>query len=99
MFAQFIYFRQWSSLNQYANDRDVQIVGDIPIFVGHDSADVWVHQDLFYLDAKGHMTAVAGAAPDSSSRPDSYGQPPYRWDVLKAAATTGGSTIWAMFRG
>src|SRR5690242_14823392 len=64
VFAQFIYFRQWSSLKKYANDRDVQIVGDIPIFVGHDSADVWVHQDLFYLDAKGRMTAVAGAAPD-----------------------------------
>jgi 4-alpha-glucanotransferase len=85
VFSQFIYFRQWFSLKKYANDRDVQIVGDIPIFVGHDSADVWVHQDIFYLDARGHMTAVAGAAPDFFiSTGQLWGNPLYRWDVLKA---------------
>jgi 4-alpha-glucanotransferase len=85
VFSQLIYFRQWFSLKKYANDRDVQIVGDIPIFVGHDSADVWVHQDLFYLDSKGRMTAVAGAAPDFFiSTGQLWGNPLYRWDVLKA---------------
>ena len=84
VFAQFIFFRQWLSLKLYANERGVQIVGDIPIFVGHDSADVWVHQDLFHLDDKGRMTAVAGAAPDFFvATGQLWGNPLYRWDVLK----------------
>lgn len=85
VFAQFVFFRQWLGLKKYANDRDVQIVGDIPIFVGHDSADMWLHQDLFYLDPQGRMTAVAGAAPDFFiSTGQLWGNPLYRWDVLKA---------------
>ncbi|HYP18600.1 MAG TPA: 4-alpha-glucanotransferase [Chloroflexia bacterium] len=84
VFAQFVFFRQWLSLKRYANQRDVQIVGDIPIFVGHDSADVWVHQDIFYLDETGRMTAVAGAPPDFHiSTGQLWGNPLYRWDVLK----------------
>jgi 4-alpha-glucanotransferase len=85
VFAQFIFFRQWLALKQYANERGVQIVGDIPIFVGHDSADVWVNKDIFYMDERGRMTAVAGAAPDFFiATGQLWGNPLYRWDVLKA---------------
>ena len=84
VFAQFIFFRQWLNLKRYANERGVRIVGDIPIFVGHDSADVWVNQDIFYLDKTGRMTAVAGAAPDFFiATGQLWGNPLYRWDVLK----------------
>ncbi len=84
VFAQFIFFRQWFSLKQYANERGVHIVGDIPIFMGYDSADVWANQDIFYLDANGRMTAVAGAAPDFFiATGQLWGNPLYRWDVLK----------------
>ncbi|HEX8231375.1 MAG TPA: 4-alpha-glucanotransferase [Chloroflexia bacterium] len=84
VFSQFIFFRQWLGLKAYANERGVHIVGDIPIFVGHDSADVWVHQDIFFLDDAGRMTAVAGAAPDFHIKTGQlWGNPLYRWDVLK----------------
>lgn len=84
VFAQFLFFRQWLSLKQYANERGVRIVGDIPIFMGHDSADVWAHQDLFYMDENGHLTVVAGAAPDFFIQEGQlWGNPLYRWDVLK----------------
>ncbi|MDQ3928028.1 MAG: 4-alpha-glucanotransferase [Chloroflexota bacterium] len=84
VFSQFVFFRQWLRLKRYANERGVHIIGDIPIFVGHDSADVWVHQDIFYLDESGRMTAVAGAAPDFHIKTGQlWGNPLYRWDVLK----------------
>ena len=84
VFAQFLFFRQWLSLKEYANARDVRIVGDIPIFMGHDSADVWAHQDLFYMDENGQLTVVAGAAPDFFiTEGQLWGNPLYRWDVLK----------------
>ncbi|MGA7730033.1 MAG: 4-alpha-glucanotransferase [Chloroflexia bacterium] len=84
VFAQFIFFRQWLSLKSYANERGVRIVGDIPIFMGHDSADVWAHQDLFYMDKNGQLTVVAGAAPDFFIKEGQlWGNPLYRWDVLK----------------
>ncbi len=84
VFAQFIFFRQWLSLKSYANARGVRIVGDIPIFMGHDSADVWAHQDLFYMNDKGQLTVVAAAAPDFFIREGQlWGNPLYRWDVLK----------------
>jgi 4-alpha-glucanotransferase len=84
VFAQFIFFRQWLSLKSYANERGVRIVGDIPIFMGHDSADVWANQDLFYMDEEGQVTVVAGAAPDFFIKEGQlWGNPLYRWDVLK----------------
>jgi 4-alpha-glucanotransferase len=84
VFAQFVFFRQWLGLKRYANQRGVQIIGDVPIFVGHDSADVWAHQDIFQLDESGRMTAVAGAAPDFFiATGQLWGNPLYRWDVLK----------------
>ncbi len=82
-FAQFEFSRQWAMLKRYANERAVRIVGDIPIFVALDSADVWSRPDLFYLDEKGKPTVVAGVPPDYFSRTGQrWGNPLYRWDVL-----------------
>lgn len=84
VFAQFLFFRQWFNLKKYANDHGVKIVGDIPIFMGHDSADVWANQDLFYMDENGELLVVAGAAPDFFIQEGQlWGNPLYRWDVLK----------------
>lgn len=83
-FVQYHFFRQWGDLKRYANEKGVRIMGDIPIFVAFDSADVWAHQDLFYLDEKGEMTVVAGVPPDAfSDTGQRWGNPLYRWDRLK----------------
>jgi len=84
-FIQWLFFHQWGALKQYANERGVRIVGDIPIFVALDSADVWAHQDLFFLDETGRPTVVAGVPPDYFSPTGQlWGNPLYRWDVLAA---------------
>ena len=83
VFAQFLFFEQWGALKGYANERGIRIVGDIPIFVAHDSADVWVHQDVFTLDRSGQATVVAGVPPDIfSATGQRWGNPLYRWDRL-----------------
>jgi len=82
-FVQWLFFSQWLELKAYANAREVQIVGDIPIFVAHDSVDVWAHPELFYLDEEGNPSAVAGVPPDYfSATGQRWGNPLYRWDVL-----------------
>jgi 4-alpha-glucanotransferase len=82
-YLQYLFFKQWLALKSYANAHGVRIVGDIPIFVAHDSADVWAHPDLFNLDAKGRQTVVAGVPPDYFSATGQYwGNPLYRWDVM-----------------
>ncbi|MCC6489244.1 MAG: 4-alpha-glucanotransferase [Candidatus Hydrogenedentes bacterium] len=82
-FAQFQFFKQWSSLKAYANERGIRIMGDIPIYVAHDSADVWAHPDLFHLDDKGNPTVVAGVPPDYfSATGQLWGNPIYRWDLM-----------------
>ncbi len=84
IFRQFIFFRQWEELKQYANLKGIQIVGDIPIFVAHDSAEVWARPDLFYINQKGNPTVVAGVPPDYFSPTGQlWGNPLYRWDVHK----------------
>ena len=81
-FRQFIFFRQWEALRFYARQLSIRIIGDIPIFVAHDSADVWAHPELFHLDAKGNPTVVAGVPPDYFSPTGQlWGNPLYRWDV------------------
>jgi len=81
--CQVMFFRQWSALRRYANQRGVRIVGDIPIFVAYDSADVWANPELFSLDAKGKPTVVAGVPPDYfSATGQLWGNPLYRWDVM-----------------
>ncbi len=82
---QWVFFAQWDELKTYANSRGVKIVGDIPIFVAHDSADVWANRQYFYLDPKGNPTVIAGVPPDYfSPTGQRWGNPLYRWDVLKA---------------
>ncbi|MCI0516100.1 4-alpha-glucanotransferase [candidate division KSB1 bacterium] len=82
-FYQFLFFQQWFELKKYANQHDLQIMGDVPIFMAHDSADVWSHPEIFYLDKNGYPTVVAGVPPDYFSRTGQlWGNPLYRWDVL-----------------
>jgi len=82
-FGQFLFEEQWSRLRSYANARGIRIVGDIPIFVAHDSADVWAHPEIFQLDEQGSPTVVAGVPPDYfSATGQRWGNPLYRWDTL-----------------
>lgn len=84
-YAQFVFFDQWTALRRYANERDVRIVGDIPIFVAPDSADAWSHPEVFYMDDRGCLTLVAGVPPDYfSPTGQRWGNPLYRWDVIAA---------------
>jgi 4-alpha-glucanotransferase len=81
-FRQFLFFRQWKTLRAYANQRGIRIIGDVPIFVAHDSADVWAHTDLYYLDKKGNPLFVAGVPPDYFSPTGQlWGNPLYRWNI------------------
>ena len=81
--CQLLFFRQWAELRRYANQRGVRIIGDIPIFVAYDSADVWANPELFFLDANGRPTVVAGVPPDYfSATGQLWGNPLYRWDVM-----------------
>ncbi len=82
-FVQFEFYRQWGVLKRYANERAVRIIGDIPIFVAMDSADVWSRPELFHLDEKGNPTVVSGVPPDYFARTGQrWGNPLYRWDRL-----------------
>lgn len=84
-FIQWLFFEQWSALQSYARSKSVQIMGDVPIFVAHDSADVWAHQELFDLKEDGRPSVVAGVPPDYFSETGQlWGNPLYRWDVMKA---------------
>src|SRR5262249_24777026 len=83
-FAQFLYFRQWEQLKHYANAHGVRLIGDVAIFVSPDSADVWVHPELFYLNDERRPTFVAGVPPDYfSATGQRWGNPLYNWDVMK----------------
>jgi 4-alpha-glucanotransferase len=83
-FYQFIFFRQWRTLRKYASERGINIIGDIPIFVAYDSADVWAHAELFFLGADSLPTVVAGVPPDYfSATGQLWGNPLYRWKVHK----------------
>jgi 4-alpha-glucanotransferase len=85
-FWQFLFFKQWKALKQYCHARGIQIMGDIPIFVARDSADVWSHSQLFHLDERGNPTVVAGVPPDYfSATGQLWGNPLYRWDVMAAS--------------
>ena len=83
-FKQYIFFKQWQDLHAYANEKGIQIVGDVPIFPSHDSADVWVHQDLFNLNADGTLKTAAGVPPDYFSEDGQlWGNPHYLWKVMQ----------------
>ncbi|HEV2762636.1 MAG TPA: 4-alpha-glucanotransferase, partial [Pyrinomonadaceae bacterium] len=84
-FYQFLFFQQWYALKQYANGLGIKIVGDIPIFVAHDSADVWTHPYLFKLDEMGAPRFVAGVPPDYfSATGQLWGNPLYDWERVRA---------------
>jgi 4-alpha-glucanotransferase len=84
IYRQFLFFRQWGALREYAKQQGIQIVGDAPIFVAHDSVDVWAQRDLFFLDRNGQPTVVAGVPPDYFSPTGQlWGNPLYRWDRLR----------------
>lgn len=83
-FVQFIFFNQWNSVLDYAHKNDIKIFGDIPIFVAHDSADVWANSDLFYLDEEKDLLYVAGVPPDKFSETGQrWGNPLYNWEEMK----------------
>jgi len=80
---QFFFFSQWDALRRAAAQRGIRIIGDLPIFVAPDSADVWAHRDLFLLDANGSPTAVSGVPPDYfAATGQLWGNPLYDWDAL-----------------
>lgn len=84
-FRQFIFNRQWTALREHANEKSILIIGDIPIFVAHDSAEVWANPELFALDKDGYPTFVSGVPPDYFSKTGQlWGNPLYRWEVHQA---------------
>lgn len=83
-FCQYYFFRQWKAVKTYANDRGIRIIGDIPLYVALDSADVWVHTDLFELDERKKPIHVAGVPPDCfSADGQRWGNPLYRWKTMQ----------------
>ena len=83
-YFQFQFFKQWGSVKQYANERGIRVIGDIPIFVAFDSADAWANRDQFYFDEDGNSTVIAGVPPDYfSPTGQRWGNPLYRWDVMQ----------------
>ncbi len=82
MILQYLFFDQWHRLVEYCHERHIQLIGDIPIFVAHDSADVWANRKLFYIGPDGQPTVIAGVPPDYFSETGQrWGNPLYRWDV------------------
>jgi 4-alpha-glucanotransferase len=83
--VQFFFERQWRAVRAVANRHGIRILGDLPIYVSPDSADVWANQDQFHLDEKGHLTVQSGVPPDYFSEDGQlWGNPLYRWDVMAA---------------
>lgn len=84
-FVQFQFRRQWTELKRYANERHIQIIGDIPIFVAHDSADVWANRDIFRLDTHGQPSVVSGVPPDLFTDDGQlWGNPMFDWARIEA---------------
>ncbi|MGJ3246179.1 MAG: 4-alpha-glucanotransferase [Elainellaceae cyanobacterium] len=84
-FLQYEFFRQWSSLKHYANERGISIIGDMPFYVAHDSADVWSTPHIFHLDPEtGEPALMAGVPPDYfSATGQLWGNPIYNWDQMQ----------------
>ncbi len=82
-FAQYVFYRQWEDLREYCRERDIRIIGDLPIYVSYDSSDVWANPELFQLDENGAPRVVAGVPPDYfSATGQLWGNPIYRWDLM-----------------
>ncbi len=85
-FVQFVFFEQWGRLRSYARQRGIEIIGDLPFYLAHDSADVWSHRELFAVDGKsGQVKMWAGVPADAFTDYDrSWGNPVYQWDLHEA---------------
>jgi 4-alpha-glucanotransferase len=82
--VQLLFQRQWTRLRAYCRERGIALLGDVPMFVAHDAADVWSHQELFFLDRRGEPSVVAGVPPDDfSATGQLWGNPLYRWKRLQ----------------
>ena len=82
-FVQYQFYKQWNALRSYAHDKNIQIIGDVPIYVPYDSADVWSDPEFFQLDERMDPVCVAGCPPDAFTEDGQlWGNPLYRWDVL-----------------
>jgi 4-alpha-glucanotransferase len=83
-YVQWLFFRQWDLVRRAAQRRGISIIGDVPIYVSHESVDVWSHSRQFELDANGDPEMVAGVPPDAFSETGQlWGYPVYRWDIMK----------------
>jgi 4-alpha-glucanotransferase len=83
-FVQFVFFRQWKELKDYVNQKGIKIIGDMPIFIAYDSADLWANKELFTVDENGKLTSVAGVPPDYFSETGQlWGNPLYKWDEME----------------
>ncbi len=84
-FLQWVFFEQWEALKKHAAEKGIQIIGDVPIFVAEDSADVWANPDQFQLDEEGNPTVIAGVPPDLfSATGQRWGNPHYNWERMQA---------------
>ncbi len=84
-FLQYVFFKQWVSLKEYANKSGIEIIGDLPLFISNDSSDAWALPQLFEIDETGSPLKVAGVPPDYFSETGQFwGNPHYRWDAMKA---------------
>lgn len=83
-FLQYIFFKQWFALKHYCNEKDIKIIGDIPIYVNYDSVDAWTRPEIFKLDEAKRPIFVSGVPPDYFSKTGQlWGNPVYNWDVLR----------------
>jgi 4-alpha-glucanotransferase len=85
VFEQFIFFTQWQEIRAYARQHQIELFGDMPIFVAHDSADVWAQRQNFLMDSDGDMKFIAGVPPDAfSDTGQRWGNPLYDWDYMRS---------------
>jgi 4-alpha-glucanotransferase len=83
-FVQYLFFRQWHKLKDYANSKNIAIIGDIPIYVNYDSVEVWCYPSFFKIDSAGELKFISGCPPDYFSRTGQrWGNPVYNWENLK----------------
>ena len=99
-FLQYKFFTQWQTLKNYANEKGIRIIGDIPIYISMDSADAWAHPELFQLDENNQPAAVAGCPPDAFSEDGQlWGNPLYRWEYhAQTNFAWWSSRLWQCFR-
>jgi 4-alpha-glucanotransferase len=83
-FVQFIFFKQWDQLKKYVNEKGIKIIGDMPIFIAYDSADLWSHKDIFTVDKEGNLISIAGVPPDYfSATGQRWGNPLFKWEEME----------------